>query len=103
MIHQVEIASSGKIAAGGDEPIQHDAVRFFGKIIADHRDADAAVPLRVEYAPVVRAPRDELAAEATERGRDRAHPPSDLKRVATDEAARRVSLVEFLADDGAAD
>src|SRR5262249_57886206 len=79
--------------------IEHDAVPLLRKVIADHRDADAPVPARVEHAAVVRAPRDELSTEPTERIGHRAQSSRDLERVAAKEAARWIRLVELLADD----
>src|SRR5262249_1676821 len=94
---------SGNAVAVHEIGIEHDAVRLLRKIVANHRDADAPVPARVEHAAMVPAPWNGLTTEATERVGNGAQSPRDLERVAAKETTRWIRLVELLADDRAAD
>ena len=99
----VRHAGRGDSMAVGERRIEVHAVRRLGQVLADDGDRDRTVEALVVHPPVLASPGHAVTDRSAGGRGDRREPAGHLKRVAAHEAAREVGLVEFLADDAAAD
>src|SRR5262249_56732229 len=86
----------------GERRVELDAIVRLRQVLADDRDGDGAIETLVVRAPVRAAPGHAVSDRAAVGRRDRREPAGHLERIAPDETAREIGLVELLPDDAAA-